>query len=207
MRIPQRMPEVRDQLEHRITMRYSTTGTGGAVFTAVTFQNILDSWLIATSATTAVQLFDFVKINKVTVRAIPYAPIATVEVPSVTVGIEFPGLVVGVQGAGNQVSNTGQGDAFPAYCELRPGRMASAGFWQASTGNVAFAVRATNNDGSVCVGAIIDCDYSFKNSGDVNPAAIASAIAGATTGELYFGGLDGARLAATWARSVFIRRI
>lgn len=206
-KIPQRMPQVSDQLHTRMILRYSTTGLGGSVATSVTFQNILDSWLVATSATTASQLFDFVKINRITVRAVPYISGSTLQAPSCTVGVEFPGLVAGVGGSGNQASNTGEGTTYPAYVSLKPSRLSAASFWQGSSGNLAFVVRATNIDSSVAVGAIIDCDYSFKNSGDVNPASIASAVAGATTGEIYFGGIDGARLAATWARSVFIRRI
>lgn len=170
----------------------------------VTFANLLDAWLVAGSATTGFQLFDFVKVKRVTVRAIPYN--GSFE-QSVTVGVEYPGLTAGSIGAGNQASNSGLGTAKPVIVSVRPGPMSQSAQWQPSSNNVAFVVRATNQDNTVALGAIIDVELAFKNSADVAPAAIASAAAGMTAGTLYYGGLDGGRLAATWARSVFIPRI
>jgi len=185
-------------------MRFCTTGIGGSTSVTVTFQNLLDSWLIAGTATNSYQLFDLVKVKRVTIRAMPSR---AADIESVTVGIEFPGLVAGSIGAGNQTSNSSVGQAFPAFATLRPAKLSQSAQWQPSSTQVAFVLRATNADNTVPVGVIIDVHLAFKNCADISPAAISSAIAGATPGNLYFGGLDGGRLAATWARSVFVPRI
>lgn len=190
-----------------ITLRFTTTGTGGSSFANVTFQNLLDSWLIAGTATVGYQLFDFVKVRRVIVRALPGAPQGSAADAGATVGIEFPGLVAGSNAGGKQASDSSLGTAFPAMVSLVPDKFCAAGLWQGSSATTAFVVRAVDATSTVVIGAIIDVELSFKNSGDVNPLVIASAIAGATAGSIYFGGIDGARLAATWARSVFIPRI
>lgn len=205
-RIPRQLPQIEDQLCVGKVLRFVTTGTGGATSCSVSFANLLDSWFLAGTSTTAYQLFDFVKVKRVTIRAMPYNG-GSSYLQSCTVGIEFPGLVAGSNASGNQASNTNLGTTEPAFVTLRPGKMAAAGFWQPSSNNNAFVVRATNADGTVSLGAIIDVDLVFKNSADVSPAALASAITGGSPGNLYYGGLDGGRLAATWARSAFIPRL
>ncbi len=202
--VPDELPQIEDQLAVGKTLRFITTGGAGAsASTTVTFANLLDAWLIAGTATNGYQLFDFVKVRRVIIRAVP----SVNNQISVTVGIEYPGLTAGGNAAGNQASATSLGSAKPAICHLKPGKMAAAGFWQPSSNDVAFVVRATNSDTTICTGAVIDVELSFKNSADVNPAAVSSAIAGATPGNLYYGGIDGGRLGATWARSAFIPRI
>jgi hypothetical protein len=203
-----RLPQVSDQLMQSITLRYTTTGIGGSSSTTITFANLLDSWLIAGTATNGYQLFDFVRVKRVTVRAVSDNIVAAGVYPnSVSVGIEFPCLVAGAGAGGKTASDSAMGQNQAAMVTLRPDKMSAASFWQASSSSVAFVVRAVNQDGTVVQGAIVDVECSFKNAPDVNPAAVTSAIAGATAGAIYFGGLDGARLAATWARSVFIPRI
>jgi hypothetical protein len=207
---PQRLPQLTDQLSTGITLRFTTTGTGGSASTTVTFQNLLDAWCIAVSSTAGYQLFDFVKVRRVTVRAVSNPGLAgnvSFLGAQATVGVEFPSLVAGTQAGGKQASQTEMGTASIACCSLSPGRMTAAGMWQASSGNVAFVVRAVDWNQNVIVGAIIDVELSYKNSADVNPAACASALTGATTGAIYFRGIDGAAPAATWARSTFVPRI
>jgi len=197
--------QVSDQLSTGFTLRYITTGIGGAAQTNVTWQNLLDSWMIATSPTTAYQLFDFVKVKRVIIRALTTAaPNGNL---AASVGVEFPGLSVGRQGGGKQASDSNIGTNRPAVVVLRPDRGSQAAQWQSSSTDIAFTLRATDYNAAVIIGALIDVEVAFKNSGDVSPAAISSAAAGMSTGNLYFGGVDGGRLAATWARSVFIPRV
>lgn len=198
------LPQIDDQLAVGKTLRFVTTGGAGAsASSTVTFANLLDAWLVAGTATNGYQLFDFVKVRRVIVRAVPSANNQI----SVTVGIEYPGLTAGGNASGKQAVATSLGSAKPAIVHLKPGPDAAAGFWQPSSNDVAFVVRATNSDTTICTGAIIDVELSFKNNADVNPAAVSSAIAGATAGNLYYGGIDGGRLGATWARSAFVPRI
>jgi len=209
VRNPSVLPQLVDQLETAKTLRFITTGIGGSASVTITYANILDSWLIAGTATASYQLFDFVKVRRVSIRAIPFSVSGANAAfqASVTVGIEFAGLTAGFNGSGGQASQTALGLDECALVTLAPGRNALCGMWQASSNAVAFVLRATNADSTVSLGAVIDLELSFKNSADVSPAAISSAIAGATPGNLYYGGIDGGRLAATWARSAFIPRI
>jgi len=201
---PSVLPQLQDQLSVGMTLRFTTTGTGGSTSASVTFANLLDAVLIAGTATNSYQLFDFVKVKRVTIRATPGANSGG---STVTVGIEYPGLVAGSAAGGKQASNSTMGIAKNAFVSLRPDKLSAAGMWQPSSNQNAFVVRATDLNSSICLGTIIDVELAYKNSADVNPAAITSAIAGATPGTIYFGGLDGGRLAATWARSVFVPRI
>lgn len=206
----QTLPPLFSQLSTGITLRFVTqapfAAAGGAI--TVTFQNLLDAWLIAGQPAAGYQLFDFVKIRRVTIRGgAQIGGGGATQVPSCTVGVEFPGLVTGFTGNGRQKTDTSMTPLVPAMVSLTPGKGTLAGMWQQSAGNAAFVVRCSDQGGNGLLGAIIDVDVSYKNSADVNPAAVASAIAGATAGEIYFGGLDGGRLAATTARSVFLPRI
>jgi hypothetical protein len=212
--IPQNLPSIQDQLCVGMRLRFISTASGnnnGAI--TVSYQNLLDSWLIAGSATAGYQLFDFVKIKRVTVRAMgvgyPYVSASTVVAPTVTVGIDFPGLVAGALGGGKQVSDTALGTTRPAFCTLKPDPRSQQAQYQPSSSVTAFVVRFVDgaNAPNPVAGAVVDVDCVFRNSADVNPAAVASAISGAQPGAIYFGGLDGARLAATALRSAFVPRI
>lgn len=206
---PQVLPQIEDQLTVGKTLRFITTGNNSSTSVSVSYRNLLDAWLIAGTATTGYQLFDFVKIRRVTVRAIPFASSAANAAfqQSVTVGVEFPGLNVGRAGSGNQASNTAMGIDNVAMVSLKPSKLSASAMWQASSDDNAFVVRATNADNTLSLGAVIDVELSYKNSADVSPAALQSAIAVATAGNVYYGGIDGGRLAATWARSAFVPRI
>ncbi len=210
--IPQNLPPIQDQLCVGARLRFISTSSGNNTGAqSITYTNILDSWLVAGTATNGYQLFDYVRIKRVTVRAMavgyPYVAAATVVAPTATVGIEFPGLVNGALGGGKQKSDTSLGTTRPAYVTLTPDPESQQAQYQASRTDVAFVVRFVDGGGTALSGAVVDVDLVFRNSADVNPAAVASAIAGATSGAIYYGGLDGARLAATALRSAFVPRI
>lgn len=201
LRIP---PSVTDQLSASVCLRFMTTTSWTGSYT-VTFANLLDAWFLAGTATTAYQLFDFVKIRKVVVRCMagPYTTGSGI-MPTANVGIEFPGLVGGQFGSGKQKVGTGVGFDTPAYVELSPDRMSQVAQYQPSTANPAFVVRATDGLRIAVYGAVIDVWVSYKNSGDISPAAVTTARAGMTSGQIYFGGLDGLGVVNTVARSAFI---
>lgn len=191
-----------DQLATGFTLRFSTTGSWAGSYT-VTYENLLDAWFVAGTATTAYQLFDFVKIRKVTVRAIGINDNAHL-MESAIVGVEFPGLIGGQFGSGKQRVGTGVGTTMPAFVSLCPDLMSQSAQYQPSTANAAFVVRAVDGLRSPIYGAIIDVEVSYKNSGDISPAAVTTARAGLTPGNLYFGGIDGLAIANTVAKSAFI---
>ncbi len=197
------LPPVLPQLMQSITMRFKTT-TAFTGTLGVSFYNLLDTWIIAGTASTGYQLWDYVKIRRVTVRAcIQIGSGGNTAVPTCTVDVEFPGLVAGAQGSGRVKSSTSMSPMAPAIASLTPGPKALAGMWQPSSNDTAFVFRAVDQLGGAIVGCIVDVELSFKNNPIVAPQTIASAISAATPGQIYFGSLDGARLAATACRTVF----
>ncbi len=172
----------------------------------MTWKNLLDAWFIAGTATNAYDLFDFVKLKRVTIRAIGLGQAASAFVPSATVAVEFYGLGVGVETSGKQKSNTSLGYDTPAYVTIAPDPRSQAAQYHASNTGAIFGVRAVDANGTALPGAVIDVELVFRNAANVNPTAVATARAGLTAGEVYFGGLDGAVDASTQARSAFVPR-
>lgn len=205
-KIPAKLPQLTDQLNFGFTYRFITTAAFTGV-ASVSASNLLDAWFVAGTATTAYQLFDFVKVKRVTVRAMGGTANATNEPPACTVGVEYVGLGAGSFAGGRQKSDSSLGVTTPAMVSLSPDPMSQCAQFQASNGNTLFVVRAVDGFSAAgIVGAIIDVEVTLRNSGDVNPAALGVARAGLTAGNLYFGSLDGQTLAATGARSTFFPR-
>ncbi len=207
---PRRLPALVDQLQTGFVFRYITTATFTGAF-SVTPGMLLDSWFIAGTATTAYQLFDFVRVKKVVVRAMAVGQQIATSVPvpfspTCTVGVEYMGLSSGIFGGGRQKSDSALGYDDAALVSLAPDPMSQAAQFQPNGGSSFFTIRAVDQFGNPLAGAVIDVHVVLKNSGDINPAAIANPRTGMTPGNLYFGGLDGNPLATTQARSAFIPR-
>ncbi len=201
---------VREQLSQSCTLRFITTGYGSTTVTGVSFANLLDAWCVAATATTAYQLFDFVKIRRVTVRAVSNPAISgTVNMlgPAVTVELSFPGLNTGVGGSGRKITDSALGTNSIAMVSASPGRDALASMWQVSNNGIAFVIRVVDWNGGVIAGAVIDVELSYKNDPDVSPVGVTGAVAAAIPGNLYYRGIDGGPIGGTWARSIFTPRI
>ncbi len=174
---------------------------------SVSFANLLDAQFIAGTATTAYQLFDFIRIKRITVRAMARVNNAGGNgFDCATVSVEFPGLSTGSFGGGKQIANSQLGSAEPVLVSIRPDPKSPLAQFQPTSGNTAFFIRAVDALGNALSGCVIDVDVVLRNSGDVNPAALGVARAGLTSGNIYFGGLDGQTDATTAARSAFIPR-
>ncbi len=205
----QPQPKV-DQLQIGFTLRYITMGYGSTPVVGVTFANLLDSWMVATSATTGFQLFDFIKIKRVTIRATSnpgFAGAAALAGPAVTVEVAFPGLVAGANGSGKRVSDSAMGVNSMAMVSATPGPDSLAGKWQPSSNDIAFTLRSIDFQGNPTVGAVIDVDVALKNEPDVSPVAVSSPVAAAVAGNFYYRGIDGGAVGGTWARSAYGPRV
>lgn len=204
--VPAKLPQLTDQLNFGFTYRFITTATFTGVV-SVSASNLLDAWFVAGTATTAYQLFDFVKIRRVIVRAMGGSANFTNEPAACTVGVEYVGLGAGSYAGGRQKSDSSLGVTNPAMVSLAPDPMSQAAQYQASNGNTLFVVRAVDGYSAAgIVGAVIDVEVSLRNSGDVSPSALGVARAGLTPGNLYYGSLDGQALATTVVRSAFFPR-
>lgn len=167
-------------LQHSGKTRYAANA---AVSTVITFANLLDSWLVATSATAGVQLFDMVKINSIEVWSwSPSGP--------VTCTVTFAGKAVGLTGDSKVVTDTAMANS-PAHIVAKPGRRSLAGDWQASNTNTAFTIICPS-------GSVIDLNFSYRNSYEGGALInTTQALVGAVAGDLYVRGFDGLATAAT----------
>lgn len=174
-------PPIKPQIVHRQRMRFQCT-TGGTQ--NVTYQNLLDTMLVATSATAVYEIFDVVRIRAVEL----WAASTTLGTP-LTVGVQFNGeFTGGLSGDGRIISDTVMGTE-PAHVLAKPDKRSASFQWNASTIIVACTL-------TVPTGAIIDFDLEFKNS--VSAPQLAQNVAvGATVGQFYYRGLDGVAYATT----------
>jgi hypothetical protein len=182
-------PPINPQIKHQQRMRYVVRPTAGAAGLAnqqVTYAQILDGIIVATSAVTASKLFDQVKIKAVEIWAAGLTPQSGVVNTPATVSLTFNGDTVGSSGSARVFSDTSV-SIQPAHIRCTPEK-SQASQWQADGAGNAFIFSAPN-------GAIIDVEVQFRND-DSAPTASA-AVVGATTGEIYYRGLDSVAIATT----------
>lgn len=170
------------ELRHSMTMRFvCTTAFAGDI----TFQNLLDTYLVAATVTTGFDVFQTVKIRRVRIWAVPALGAAT------SIWLEYRGVVAGVLGDQAWHSDTSMG-VQPAHIDAKPSPKSLASDYQLSTSAVAFAM-------SVPVGAVIDVELSFRGQ-FVLAVAAQNALVGATAGAFYLRGLDGLATATSVLR-------
>jgi len=162
------------ELRHSTTLRFRATA---AFSGTITFQNLLDTMLVATTATAASNLFQSVRLRRVTIWGI--AAIGT----STSVSIEFAGTTTGISGDQQIHADTSMG-VQPAHVDARPSARALCSNWQVNTSAVAFTHVGP-------AGSVIDVDLSFRGSFAGGTIAAQNAIVGGTAGFQYLRGLDG----------------
>ncbi len=169
------------QLSHRQRMRFSV---GSAqTLTPIGYDDLLDTIIVAATATLGYDMFDQVKVNFVEMWAAPVIGGTT------QVLVQFDGQTLGAVGDGRVHSDSSMGIT-PAHIKARPDPKSQAAQWQYSTAAQAFSVTAP-------AGAVIDVDLSFRTVQSIAPVLAQNALVGATAGELYYRGLDGAAIAGT----------
>jgi hypothetical protein len=163
-----------------VRLRFAQTAAGT---TNITFQNLLDTVLVANSATTAADLFEAVRVNSVELWAI-----AALGTPT-TVTLAFDGTTVGAAGDQRQHTDTSMGIE-PAHVRASPDRMTQAGQFQASGAAIAFILSAP-------AGAVIDVSLTLRQPVQGTVVASQNVLVGATPGAVYYRGLDGKTTALT----------
>jgi len=169
------------ELTHNATFRFIAKTASATSGTQITYQNLLDLFVVATGATTGNDLFQAVKLRRV--RIWGPAGNASSGSNSVTVGCEFNGT--GAAAIGDQQVHTDTSmSTQPAYIDCKPARMSQAAQWQIYTGGGAMIL-------DYPAGAVIDVTLSLRanlataNSGVQNP------LVGGVAGSQYLRGLDG----------------
>jgi hypothetical protein len=157
--------------------------TNAAVATAITFQNLLDLFLFAASATAVYDVFSAVRIKAVEAWAVPVIGNAT------TVEVTFLGATAG--SVGDQVIHTDTSMGIePAHVLARPAPRTGAALFQESSASVAFFIDAPS-------GTVVDVLLSLKQNLSGAAVAAQNVAAGATVGTLNVRGLDGLATAGT----------
>jgi hypothetical protein len=159
--------------------RFRFTVTAATALSQISFQNLLDTFVIAATATAGFDFFDIVKI-----RAIEVWGQAALGTPS-TITVAF------VTGTGDRSIHTDTSlGVKPAYVKAVPSEKSLASFWQVSAAGAAFLITCP-------AGSVVDLSLSFKTAEELAPVATQNALAGATVGQNYFRGMDGLAFAAT----------
>jgi hypothetical protein len=149
----------------------------------ITFQNLLDTVLVAISALAGVDLYDAVRINSVEAWAI-----ATLGTP-VTAIVVYAGESVGAAGDQKVHTDTSMGIE-PAHVKARPDPLTQAGQFQPSSVSNAF-------DLDIPAGTVVDVSLTLRQSVVGQVVAAQNALVGAVAGTVYYRGLDGKAVAAT----------
>jgi len=161
-------------LTHNVRMRFASNASAGL---SISWKNLLDTWLVATSATQGYQLFDSVRIRAIEVWAYSASG-------PVTATVTFPGAVLGAQGDSTTHSDTCMG-LEPAHVLARPSKKSIASMFQNSNTNTAFDIYVPS-------GAVVDLLLSFRCSmAGYAPVTATNALVAAQTGNLYVRGFDG----------------
>jgi len=169
---------------HGVRMRF----IANAAFAAnVTFQNLLDIFLVATSATAGFDLFHSVKIRSVECWAVASSGNAE------TVLLIYDGAAVGILGDFKEHSDTSMGIQ-PAHIKCKPSPKCLASEYQLSSANSAFFLSCPS-------GTVIDVEFTFQQYLS-SAVAAQNALVGATTGASYVRGLDGVATATTKLQAV-----
>jgi len=149
----------------------------------ITFQNLLDTFNFATSAVTAFQVFNRVKVRAVEMWATPVIGNAT------SVQCEFTGNQAAQEGDGKIHTDTSMGIE-PAHVRARPAARSPLALFQGPGGaGVAFTLTCPS-------GTVVDVELTLRALPGV-ATATTNAPAAATAGAWYYRGLDGLALAAT----------
>lgn len=161
------------ELRHSVTMRFITRG---AINQSITFQNLLDTFLVATSAVAGSNVFQTVRVRSVKVWALPALGAAS------SVVVEFAGITAGVIGDQAYHSDTSMGIQ-PAHVVARPAARSLAADYQLNSAAIAFNLTCPT-------GSVVDVDLTFRGTFGT-AVAEANALVGATAGAFYLRGLDG----------------
>lgn len=165
------------EVTHSKRLRFTVTMAAAA--TGFTYENLLDTILVATAATVGYDLFDIVRVRSVEVWS------------QAALGTPSTVTVVYTTATGDRSIHTDTSlGVKPAYVLAVPDKSSLASFWsQSAGGNPVFTVTCP-------AGSIVDVLLDLRTTGTA-PVPAANALVGATVGEVYYRGLDGLAIAGS----------
>jgi len=168
-------PMIQMSFQGTKTLRFIASGVHKDI---ITVKNLLDTLIIATSATTGNDIFESIRLKSVEMWAQSASS-------AVTLTLGFISNGVGGDAPTKIYSDTAMGPNEPAHLICRPPKNSSAGFWQSGfSTNQLFEINAV-------AATIIDVTFDYVLMTDSYVSAAANPLAGATAGILYARGLDG----------------
>jgi hypothetical protein len=174
-------PQIRSYgITRDVRLRFSASA---AFAGSITYQNLLDTILMVTSATTAFDLFDQVRVNSVEVWSI-----AALGTPA-TATVIFDGASAGSAGDQKTHTDTSMG-VEPAHVKASPDPLTQAGQFQFSQTANAFELL-------IPTGSIVDVSMSLRQPVNGGAVAAQNAVVAGTPGTVCYRGLDGKAFATT----------
>jgi len=159
-------------------LRFQASASGSAL--PISVQAIGDLWCVATTATSAFQIADFIRIKKVEMWAPPTSSLAPV-----TVTIDWSGSnSAGLFGKSNRVSDTSMGSTEPAHILSRPPSGSQISQYL-SAGTAATAFQLTFPSGT-----LIDFSYDLVARDNGQSIAVGGPVVGAFAGANFVRPLD-----------------
>lgn len=168
--------------ELRLKQRFRFTAVAAVTNSNVSWTDLTDTILVATTAVAGIKLFQFVKVHEVEIW--DDAAIGG----NATLGLEFTNTDANQADERQVFSDTSLG-IYPAHLRARPKKDSLASKWHGVSANNAFALTVT-------AGAIIDVVLSLRNQGAVG-TAVQNALVGGVVGGVYYRGLDGLAIGGT----------
>jgi hypothetical protein len=167
-------------VRHGTRLRFVlTAGFSGSI----TYQNLLDTMLMAATTILGYDIFQFVKVRAVEAWASPLLGSA------VTVAVAFDGQAAGFVGDMRYHTDTSMG-VQPAHIKARPSPNSQASQFQVASAQNAFYLDAPQ-------GSVVDVELTFVQSSTAQAVAAQNALVAATAGAPYWRGLDGLAVATT----------
>jgi len=174
-------PEFDPCLTHTSRFRYLATTN---VSQAISWQNLMDTQIIATGATTAVQMYDCVKVSKVELWSAATGG-------AVTCSVQFLGKTTGKVGDQRAYTDTALAVGQCAHVLARPAKSSQASQYQSGGTDAAFYITCTSS-------TVVDVTLTFRNNYDASAVvSTTNGVVGATAGDMYYRGLDGQAIATT----------
>jgi len=181
-------PQIQDySIRHGVVLRF--TLNAAMANSAITFQNLLDTILFASSAVVGYDVFATVKIRKVEVWSMAILGATS------TIDVLFAGATAGQIGDQRLHTDSSMG-VEPAHVSARPSPKALGSNYQISTAGTAFTITAP-------VGSVVDLHLSFCNTFAV-PQAAQNALVGATVGATLLRGFDGLAAATSKSTPIYL---
>jgi hypothetical protein len=167
-------------VRHSTALRFVTNAAFQA---SITFQNLLDTMLIAVTAVLGYDQFIAVKVRAVEMWC------ENVAATPATCSLQFAGITAGAVGDQRLHTDTSMG-VQPAHVRAKPNPRSLAADFQLSSAAVAFDLECPS-------GTVVDVHLTFVQSTLTQTQAAQNALVAAAVGAPYWRGLDGLSIATT----------